>query len=413
MSLTHDPETLTGHVLTREAYVSRDYFDREQELLFGRCWQFAGMTDELAEPGDYVCANAGVHPLVVVRGHDHELRAFHNICRHRGAALLAGAGNVQKSISCFYHRWNYALDGTLKHIPQQDEFFCAVNRAEWGLLPAAAATYKGMVFVHPDPQADRLERWLGAFPTHHGPYMPETLMEIVRMRKVMKGNWKVFIENHMDGYHLAYLHQRSLGMYAHRQQENYLYGRHWSFYEPPVRDSEIPLDAEQTRLPTIDHIDRRWWGSSVHMLFPNLALVAGGTFWMTMHAIPIEPDVTEVDIRIRCMPASKVAIAAKRLSAEGLSRARRHARVVGELVAAGSSVARGQPFDSAAMRVNERRGEEQAVPFFVDEDQVAIEAVQRALRSPLWEIGPLAGRYEEPIVAFQRNVEDHVGAGAD
>jgi Rieske 2Fe-2S family protein len=410
MAVTHDPATLTGHILTREAYISQEYYDREQELLFGRCWQFAGMTEDVAEPGDYTCVDAGVHPLVVVRGHDRELRAFHNICRHRGAALLQGTGNVQKSISCFYHRWNYALDGTLMHIPQQNEFFCTVNRSEWGLLPAAVATRKGMVFVHPDPQADGLDLWLGEFDRHHGPYMPETLMEIVRMRRVLKGNWKVVFENHIDGYHLGYLHQKTLGIYAHRLQENYLYGRHWSFYEPPIRPSDVPLDAEQTHLPTIDHIDQKWWGSSVHLLFPNLGLVAGGTFWMTIHAIPHEPGVTELDIRVRCMPASKAAIVARKVAADGISRAGRQARIVGEMIAAGADVARGAPFDSAAMRVNKRRAETDHTPLFIDEDQVAIEAVQRAMRSPLWEVGPLAGRYEEPIIAFQRNVWDYVGA---
>jgi Rieske 2Fe-2S family protein len=410
MAVTHDPATLTGHVLGREAYVSREYFDREQEELFGRCWQFAGMSDDVAQPGDYMCHDAGVHPLVVVRGHDRELRAFHNMCRHRGAALLHGSGNVKKSIACFYHAWNYGLDGSLKHIPQQDEFLCTVDRTKWGLLPAKVATHKGMVFVNADPQAEDLRSWLGDFDRHHGPYMPETLMEIVRMRRVMRGNWKLVWENHMDGYHLTYLHPKSLGMYAHRQQENYLYNRHWSFYEPPIKDSEVPLDFEQTHLPTIDHVDRKWWGSSVHMLFPNLGLVAGGTFWMSIQTTALEPGLTELDIRVRCMPASKAALVARRVAADGRSRAERHAKIVAEVIYAGADVARGAPFDSAAMRVNRRRAETAHTPLFLDEDRVAIEAVQRALRSPLWGVGPLAGRFEEPIIAFQRNVEDYVGS---
>ena len=93
-----------------EAYLSRPWFDREQELLFGRTWQFAGLAEDLTEPGDYVTAQAGPFPLIVLRGEDGELRAFHNICRHRGTQLLRAVGKARKVITCPYHGFQYSLE---------------------------------------------------------------------------------------------------------------------------------------------------------------------------------------------------------------------------------------------------------------------------------------------------------------
>ncbi|MDQ6945041.1 MAG: Rieske (2Fe-2S) protein [Actinomycetota bacterium] len=100
-------------LLPVEAYRSRPWFDQEQASLFADRWVLVASAEELTKAADYVTAVAGGAPLVVIRGHDGELRAFHNLCRHRGAMLLQGNGTVNRAVTCAYHQWRYQLDGAL------------------------------------------------------------------------------------------------------------------------------------------------------------------------------------------------------------------------------------------------------------------------------------------------------------
>src|SRR4051812_44359235 len=88
------PEQKPRQILPVEAYTSEDWFRREQRELFGTTWLFAGMTEDVAKPGDYQCVQSGGPPIFLLRDKENRLRAFHNVCRHRGARLVEGAGNV-------------------------------------------------------------------------------------------------------------------------------------------------------------------------------------------------------------------------------------------------------------------------------------------------------------------------------
>ena len=143
----------TRFLLAPDAYFGDDWYEREQEKLFARTWHLAAATDELAEPGDFVTIDAGHDPLVVVRGLDDELRAFHDFCPHRGIKLLVDSGNTRTGIVCPYHSWNFALDGTLRNVPQPEEFD-PVALEDCGLVAASVGEWGGMVFVNGAPDAD-------------------------------------------------------------------------------------------------------------------------------------------------------------------------------------------------------------------------------------------------------------------
>ena len=115
MTLTNASDML----LPAEAYTARKWFDREQRELFGRSWQFAGMTSDASEPGEYICVQAGACPLIVIRDDEGDLKAYHNIYRHRGTQLLEVTGERKKVIKCPYHDWVYSLDGKLIGVPQK------------------------------------------------------------------------------------------------------------------------------------------------------------------------------------------------------------------------------------------------------------------------------------------------------
>lgn len=289
-------------LLPVEAYRSQEWFDREQKDLFGCCWQFAGMTLDIPDVGDYLCVQVGLYPLIVVRGNDQTLRAFHNICRHRGTQLLKVTGKGKKLIRCPYHNWVYSLDGALSGVPQQEKF-SDINISTLGLHPAAVETWKGMIFVHPDPSPEPLMTWLAGFPEKFGPHQPEKLVEAEKYTYQVKANWKIFVENYIDGYHLAHLHSETLREYDHKNQEWSFVGRHWTFFEPLTKTYLDSLE-KKSPLPIIDHIPREKIGAYVHMLFPNLGIVGTENTWMILHVIPVAPDQTTVEVRTWTMPIS-------------------------------------------------------------------------------------------------------------
>ena len=124
-------------VLPVEAYTSREWFDREQELIFSRTWALAGLMEDIPEPGSYVSVQAGLNNIFVVKGRDHRLRAFHNICRHRGTQLLRAVGKTQKAITCPYHDWTYDLEGALISVPEEEKQFPGLDKSCLSLKPCA------------------------------------------------------------------------------------------------------------------------------------------------------------------------------------------------------------------------------------------------------------------------------------
>lgn len=193
-------------ILRPEAYISADWYERERRELLGRVWTFVGFTGDFARPGDYRTVAAGCYPLAVLRDRDGGLNAFHNLCRHRGSRLLEGSGNAGTSIRCFYHNWTYDLSGRLVLVPQEAEQFRGLDKSCLGLKPAKVATWRNLVFAHPDPRAEALESWLAGFGERVGPHEIERLVEVADVTYRCKANWKLVIENFLDTYHLPFLH---------------------------------------------------------------------------------------------------------------------------------------------------------------------------------------------------------------
>ena len=159
-------------LLPREAYVSQEWHDREQQTLFADSWSYAATLTELSNIGDYVTLNVGPYPLMVLRDSAGGLKAFHNLCRHRGNELLEGHGAIEGGrITCPYHRWTYDIDGNLQAVPQKAQCFPGLVPEHLGLLEAAVGEFKGLVFVHPEPDAD-FSQFLADLPNAAWPHCP-------------------------------------------------------------------------------------------------------------------------------------------------------------------------------------------------------------------------------------------------
>src|SRR5919201_3535809 len=140
-------------------YVSGDVLAREQERIFRRAWTYACPCEWVSEPGAFVACSAGDVPLVVVRGGDGELRAFVNVCRHRGSVIASGRGR-RETLQCPYHAWTYDLDGKLRKAPRserEEEF----HGEELSLRPARVDTWGPFVFVNADEDGEPLQEALG------------------------------------------------------------------------------------------------------------------------------------------------------------------------------------------------------------------------------------------------------------
>src|SRR5947209_1179043 len=169
-------------------YVSPEILEREQELIFRGAWHYAGPLDWAAEPGHRFPCQAGAAPVVVVRAEDGELRAFLNVCRHRGSVVVTERG-AGRTLQCPYHAWTYGLDGCLRTAPRserEDGF----ETGELGLRPVLVDTWGPCVFVNADLEAAPLAESLGPIPSLVD---PGSLVFRERAEMELSANWKVAV----------------------------------------------------------------------------------------------------------------------------------------------------------------------------------------------------------------------------
>lgn len=178
----------------------------ERERIFGSTWQYAGWVAQLPAPGSYVATQAGHIPVVVVRDEDGMLRAFVNVCRHRGHLIVTGAG-CQRSLQCPYHAWTYGLDGTLRAAPRADRE-PGFDASQLSLVPCAVDTWGPFLFVNPDPGAAPLADTLVDLPALVAECGVDLDALVFHSHEewTIAANWKVALENYLECYHCPVAH---------------------------------------------------------------------------------------------------------------------------------------------------------------------------------------------------------------
>jgi choline monooxygenase len=372
------------------AYTSDAYFQQEQDLLFSRCWNFAGMVDDVPNPGDYRCTRAGRYPLVIVRDDEGELRAFHNICRHRGMQFLEGSGSSLRGLVCPFHKWFYKLDGRLKAIPRQAELFPGIDKSRLGLLPASVGEFRGMLFVHPEPSpAEDFEAFVEDLEPSIGPHHPDQMVEIGIRRFEYRANWKIVVETYMDTYHLFYLHEKSAPMFDHSQFDWSRCGRHCLLYEPVHKKHKdwVYKTYGINAADCVPGLDPEAFGGQFHMLFPNIGWTAMAHLWNSFHAIPVAVDKTIVETRIRVMPSA----------AEQIKSSHEHRGRFGECD------------DGTLITLEDTDMHPTESGNSVFEDMWACQQMQKGMMSPAFRVGALARKFEDMITVYQRQILEFVG----
>jgi choline monooxygenase len=190
--------------LPASLYTDASVFSEEKERIFARTWQVVGHASQVANPGDYFTTELIGEPLLLVRGLDGQLRGFYNVCRHRAGPAAEGCGS-RKLFRCGYHGWTYGLDGALIRATEIEgvEGFRA---ADFALVPVRTEEWFNLVFVNLDSEARPLRETLGELPgqTEKFPFAKMKLFE--RRTYDMKCNWKTYVDNYLEGYHLPSVH---------------------------------------------------------------------------------------------------------------------------------------------------------------------------------------------------------------
>ena len=199
----------------RSSMTSVDLFRREQEQIFDRCWIYLGHESEVEHPGDYLRRTIAGRPLFLVRGKDDQVRVFLNSCTHRGALICRrDAGNADV-LQCFYHAWSFNTNGELIGVPGEDAYGPYFDKSELGLKqPPRVESYRGFHFVTFNPHVDDLVTYLAGAKDYLDLIVDqaEEGMRVIRgsNKYTMKANWKLLVENSLDGYHLVPTHQTYL-----------------------------------------------------------------------------------------------------------------------------------------------------------------------------------------------------------
>jgi len=261
-------------------YVDPRMAELERSNVFGRSWQLVARTDQLSGPGDFVSTQIAGEPVVLVRGSDGVLRAFFNVCRHHAAAVVTQACGKASILQCPYHGWKYSLDGSLKGMPEFDGVQ-NFDRSENGLLPVRVEAWECFVFVNLDPEAAPLRDFLGRLAARVAPLGISRLYYFDRRTYDIHCNWKVFVDNYLDGgYHVPYLHKALNSVLDYRQYTIDCEDR-YCLQSSPIVASDQDAATGATRRG-----DRAWY----FWQYPNLMINCYEGYMDTNYVIPIDVD---------------------------------------------------------------------------------------------------------------------------
>jgi phenylpropionate dioxygenase-like ring-hydroxylating dioxygenase large terminal subunit len=282
-----NPSVEFASTLPSEYYVDPKYLDMERKNIFWRTWQIVGRCGQVSRPGDYFTANLCGEPLLIVRDQENTLRGFYNVCRHRAGPPAEGCGS-RKVFRCGYHGWTYGLDGRLLNAPEMDETK-DFRFEDFRLRGIRVEEWEGQVFVNLDADSAALRPSLRELPNQVGKFNFGEMSLAGRREYHLRCNWKVYIDNYLEGYHLPSVHPSLNRELDYNAYVTTLFESH-SVQTSPIRGPENESS-----------VDRRYKQASGDMaaeyywIFPN---------WM----LNCYPDNVSLNIVLPTGPETCVAI---------------------------------------------------------------------------------------------------------
>ena len=270
-----NPQLECAETLASRYYTDPAMLSLEKQRIFRRTWQLVGTLSQscgeaqgakrtIADPETFFTFDVAGEPIVVTRDRAGALRAFSNVCRHRAGPIAQGAG-CKQVLNCAYHGWTYTLDGRLIGTPEIDgvEFF---DRSTMGMVSLRCETWQRFIFVNFDPQAPPLSEFLGNIPQQASEFQFDGLALTERRDYIVNCNWKVYVDNYLDSYHIPVVHPGLMKEidYPRYRTETF---RYYSQQLGPVKELK-PNDAtERVYPPGIGLKEALYF-----WVFPNLML---------------------------------------------------------------------------------------------------------------------------------------------
>jgi choline monooxygenase len=234
-------------------YVDERVAALERQYVFGGTWQAVARVDQINRPGQFVTMEVAGEPIVIVCSDWNHLKAFYNVCRHHAAAVVSEVEGTASIFRCPYHGWSYGLDGALKGAPEF-EGVCQFDRGQNGLVPVKAGIWEQFVFVNLDPKCKPLGEFLGKLMERVAPVSPKNLYFFERRTYTLNCNWKVFVDNYLDGgYHVPHLHKALNSVLDYRQYTIENEDR-YCLQSSPMVASDVDAATSATRQG-----DRAWY----------------------------------------------------------------------------------------------------------------------------------------------------------
>lgn len=309
-------------------YYEDAYFEAERARIFRKTWLFFGRQEEIPNPGDYrvreyeVCSAS----VLVTRDQSGDLRAFHNVCSHRLARLVDTESGSAKGFSCPYHGWRYDLDGSLRSVPDSENF-CTLERDDTSLSKITLGEWNGFVFINFDPNpAQSIEEFLGGVSARLSEHDLSSYSSYVVMGAELDINWKCILDNFQETYHLSFVHNLSVGDRSvgnanptGRPLSFEFFGPHrlmgvWGNPEHKTAPVEgvavsyggvISAGATQQTAESMA-IRPENWQLDVFGIFPNLLVDIAPTFYFIHEFIPLSAGRTRWTTRMFFPPATSM-----------------------------------------------------------------------------------------------------------
>ncbi len=268
-------------------YTNQRIYDLELQSVFAHSWQMIGLAERLAEPGQYLTCEISGEPIVAVRGNDNVLRAFYNVCRHHAAAVMTEPEGKAAQLRCPYHGWTYSLAGELKGTPDFAGV-CSFDRSMNGLVPVDIDQWKHWVFVrleNSDPKTTLHDFLSSDLIDQIRPLKLYNLHWLERRHYTFDCNWKVFVDNYLDGgYHVPHLHK---GLDSVLDYSNYMIENGERFC---LQRSPIVSEGAEAQTGAVRKGDRALY----YWIYPNFMINWYDGVMDTNLVIPRGIDKTEV-----------------------------------------------------------------------------------------------------------------------
>jgi len=333
------PELGTGPVQI-EPYISPEFFELERERVFKRSWLCLGREERIPKPGDFFVKNLAIlgTSVLVVRGEDGVVRAFHNACSHRSNKVEWKMNGSTNSFTCPFHGWCYRLDGQVLAIPDEKSFF-NLDKSKLGLTPIALETWRGFIFINLKPK-QALREYLGEWADAIEPYpFEERGATCYEWSTELRCNWKLIRDAFKEAYHVAFLHRRSARDSFSPRQSPFSHASYfklfplhqrWSLqanpeYQPSALEAiayryaafVLKNDFSKEAPKGVNPANDPNWVIDINAVFPNYTIDMLDSGYFTYNFWPIAVDRTLWEVKTY-LPAPRNA--AERFSQE-------HARV--------------------------------------------------------------------------------------